>query len=59
MRPVKNLRFTQAYAEALAPGAVLGVGRERQLVPDPVGAGMALVPRLRLASWNFTGGAQG
>jgi predicted Zn-dependent protease len=59
VRPVKNLRFTQAYAEALAPGAVLGVGRERELVPDALGAGMALVPRLRLASWNFTGGAQG
>ena len=51
---VRNLRFTQSYVEALAPGNVLGVGSDQRLtVPGPC------VPSLRLASWNFTGGAQG
>lgn len=59
VRPVKNLRFTQAYAEALAPGSVLGVGHDRTLVPGNWGDGAMLVPALHLASWNFTGGAQG
>jgi predicted Zn-dependent protease len=59
VRPVKNLRFTQAYADALAPGAVLGIGRDAMLVPGNWGLGGALVPPLHLASWNFTGGAQG
>lgn len=58
-RPVKNLRFTQSYHEALAPGAVLGVGRDRSLVPAEWELGASLVPALHLASWNFTGGARG
>jgi predicted Zn-dependent protease len=53
-RGVRNLRFTQSYAEALAPGAVLGVGADARLRD-----GWAFVPSLRLASWNFTGGAKG
>lgn len=57
-RAVRNLRFTQSYAEALAPGAVLGIGRERQLLPG-AWVGNVLVPTLHLASWNFTGGAKG
>ena len=31
-RPIKNLRFTQSYAEALGPGAVRAVGSEAELV---------------------------
>jgi predicted Zn-dependent protease len=58
VRPVSNLRFTQSYLEALAPGAVLGVGSERALVNGGFGA-TYLVPPLRLAAWNFTGGAKG
>ena len=51
---VRNLRFTQSYVDALAPGNVLGVGSDQRLtVSGPC------VPSLRLASWNFTGGAQG
>ena len=33
VRPVSNLRFTQSYLEALGPGAVRGIGRERALIP--------------------------
>jgi predicted Zn-dependent protease len=52
--PVRNLRFTQSYAEALGPGGVLGVGSDLRLLPSGY-----LVPSLHLASWNFTGGARG
>ena len=51
---VRNLRFTQSYLEALAPGNVLGVGDDARMF-----GGDAHVPSLHLASWNFTGGAGG
>jgi predicted Zn-dependent protease len=57
-RPLSNLRFTQSYPDALAPGAVLGVGADSSLFPDGLESAL-LVPSLHLASWNFTGGAQG
>ncbi len=58
-RSVRNLRFTQSYVDALAPGAVVAVGADRQLVTDPDGAEPFLVPSLHLRSWNFSGGARG
>ncbi|MCA1587489.1 MAG: TldD/PmbA family protein [Chloroflexi bacterium] len=58
-RPVSNLRFTQSYLEALAPGAVRGVGSDLTLVTGIFGVGAWAVPSLHLASWNFTGGAKG
>ena len=59
-RPVTNLRFTQSYVEALAPGAVLGMGSDQTLVAGATfGVGAYVVPSLHLASWNFTGGAKG
>jgi len=51
---VRNLRFTQSYVDALAPGNVLGVGDDARLF-----GGGHFVPTLHLASWNFTGGAAG
>ncbi len=57
-RPVRNLRFTQSFHEALAPGAVRAVGSDRSLVLGGF-EGSYLVPSLHLASWNFTGGASG
>ena len=59
VRPVRNLRFTQSYLEALAPGNVLGVSAERALIPDEESTTAFFVPSLHLASWNFTGGAKG
>lgn len=58
--PVRNLRFTQAYPQALAPGRVLGIGRHAVTQP-PHGFGYQSYrgPALRLAGWNFTGGAEG
>jgi predicted Zn-dependent protease len=59
-RPVRNLRFTQSYVEALAPGAVRAVGSDLTLVlGGAFGLGAYAVPSLHLASWNFTGGARG
>jgi predicted Zn-dependent protease len=54
--PVQNMRFTQSYPQALAPGAVLGVGSHAVDLPTVL---TYRVPALRLASWNCTGGASG
>jgi predicted Zn-dependent protease len=61
-RPLRNFRFTQAYPQALMPGAVLGVGAAATPMPgDTYSATMPwwTAPALRLASWHFTGGASG
>ena len=56
---VENMRFTQSYPRALAPGAVLGVADDATAIPDEWEGGATVVPSVRLASWNFTGGASG
>ncbi|WP_420115373.1 TldD/PmbA family protein [Micromonospora sp.] len=59
VRAVRNFRFTEAYPRALGPGAVLGLGRRPVRQPDRFDGGWWEGPPLRLASWNFTGGASG
>ena len=60
VRPVANLRFTQSFVEALGPGAVRGIGSDLTLVGGGTfGVGAYALPSLHLASWNFTGNAQG
>ncbi len=49
--PVRNLRFTQSYLDALA--GVEAVSTERRLVRGY--AGGMLVPAVRIAAWTFTG----
>jgi predicted Zn-dependent protease len=56
---VKNLRFTQSFFDALAPGNVLGISREARFADSEFGAGLVYCPALRLGSWRFTGGARG
>jgi len=56
---VKNLRFTQSFIEALAPGNVLGISREARFADSEFGPGLVHCPALRLGSWRFTGGARG
>lgn len=56
-RAARNVRFTQSYAEALAPGNVLGLGGRTELFGDT--AQSFLTPALALRSWNVTGNAQG
>ena len=58
-KPVQNLRFTQSYPQALAPGAVLGVGAHTDGLPSGWDQLAFRAPALRLASWNFTGNASG
>lgn len=57
--PLRNLRFTQSYPEALRPGAVLGIGRHGVTLASIFDESSLVVPALRLACWNFTGGASG
>jgi len=56
---VRNLRFTQSYPRALAPGAVLGIGSSATTLPTSWGRAWWTAPALHLADWNFTGGASG
>jgi predicted Zn-dependent protease len=50
--PVKDMRFTQSYVEALAN--VRAVGRDRRLKIEEYG-GAICVPALEISSFNFTG----
>jgi PmbA protein len=52
--PVRNLRFTQSYLDALA--AVTAVGDTRRLLRGFLGS--ALVPPLRIDAWTFTGATE-
>ncbi|RIV33182.1 TldD/PmbA family protein [Micromonospora radicis] len=58
-RAVRDLRFTESYPRALGPGSVLEVGRRTARQPDGLDGVWWDAPSLRLASWNFTGGASG
>jgi predicted Zn-dependent protease len=59
-RAVQNMRFTQSYPQALAPGAVLGVGTVAPTLPASWGATLSYrAPALRLAAWNYTGNPSG
>jgi predicted Zn-dependent protease len=49
--PVKNLRFTQSYLEAM--NNVEMIGRESRLLPS-----YWRVPALRIGGWNFTGATE-
>jgi predicted Zn-dependent protease len=51
--PVKNLRFTQSYVDALA--GVEAVGEETHLLGGDFGGFCMRVPALKLRSFNFTG----
>ena len=51
--PVRNLRFTQSYLDALA--AVEAVSRERRAVDGDGYLGTIVVPALRIGTFSFTG----
>jgi PmbA protein len=52
--PVRNLRFTQSYLEALA--GTVAVGRERRTIRGDFGG--TLVPPIRVDGWTFTGATE-
>jgi predicted Zn-dependent protease len=49
--PVRNLRFTQSYLDALA--CTVGVAQERKTLKGFLGG--VVVPAIRLEGWTFTG----
>jgi len=51
--PVKNLRFTQSYVEALAN--VVSIGKETHLLVGEMGGIAIRVPALKIEKFNFTG----
>lgn len=51
--PVKNLRFTQSYVDALAN--VEAIGSETRLIKSEFGSFGKCVPALKLNRFNFTG----
>jgi predicted Zn-dependent protease len=51
--PIKSMRFTQGYVEAL--NHVDLIGKDPMLVIGESGAGVRSVPALKIAKWNFTG----
>ena len=57
--PVTNMRFTQSFVDALAPGKVEGLGSDARYADSEFGPLLVHTPSLQLGSWNFTGGAEG
>jgi len=57
--PVTNMRFTQSFVDALAPGKVEGLGSDARFADSEFGPLMVHAPSLQLGGWNFTGGAEG
>ena len=52
--PVRNLRYTQSYLDALA--GITAVGSERKTLRGFLGS--AVVPALRIEAWTFTGATE-
>jgi predicted Zn-dependent protease len=52
--PVKNLRYTQSYLEALA--GTVAVARDRKTLKGFLGG--SVVPAVRIEGWTFTGGTE-
>ncbi len=52
--PVKNLRYTQSYLDALA--GVEAIGSDRRCLRGFLGG--VVTPAVRIASWTFTGGTE-
>ena len=52
--PIKNLRFTQSYLEAM--NRVEAIGKTATL--HQAIAGVSRVPALKIAKWNFTGASE-
>jgi predicted Zn-dependent protease len=52
--PVKNLRYTQSYLDALA--GTVAVARDRRTLRGFLGG--VVVPAVRIDGWTFTGGTE-
>jgi predicted Zn-dependent protease len=56
---VTNMRFTQSFLDALAPGNVGGFSSTGRFANGEFGPATVNAPSLHLKSWNMTGGADG
>jgi len=56
---VTNMRFTQSFVDAFGDGKILGLADDARFADSEFGPGITVVPTMHLASWNFTGGAEG
>jgi predicted Zn-dependent protease len=56
---VSNLRFTQSFLDALAPGNVSGIGSNGRFTAGEEQPSVVHAPTFHLATWNFTGGTDG
>jgi predicted Zn-dependent protease len=56
---VTNMRFTQSFVNALGPGKVLDIADDARFADSEFGPLFVHAPSMRLAAWNFTGGADG
>jgi predicted Zn-dependent protease len=54
-----NLRFTQSFLDALAPGNVAGIGSNGRFANGEEHPAVVHAPSFHLSSWNFTGGTEG
>jgi predicted Zn-dependent protease len=51
--PVRSMRFTQGYLEAM--NHVDAIGRAAPLLLGDIGGGVRRIPALKIAKWTFTG----
>lgn len=54
-----NMRFTQSFVDALAPGQVGAWGNNARFGAGEFGNATVHAPSVHLKSWNMTGGAEG
>jgi len=54
-----NLRFTQSFIDALAPGNVTGIGSNSRFAKGEEDPAVVHTPSFHLEAWNFTGGTDG
>jgi predicted Zn-dependent protease len=57
VKPIRNLRFTQSFLDALGPGNVRALGTARYASSNE--EEVVHVPSVHLGRWHFTGGARG
>ena len=57
--PITNMRFTQSFVDALAPGQVGAWANNARFNAGEFGNATVHAPSVHLRSWNMTGGADG
>ncbi len=58
-QPLTNMRFTQSFVDAMAPGNLLGLSNDPRYAMADSGPSYVRTPAAHLASFQFTGNANG